>query len=35
MVSNKNLNPIATELFITGWKLNISQSYFAVQKILG
>ena len=40
MVSDKNLNPIVTELFITGRKLNISfafitQSHFAVQKILG
>ena len=38
MVSNKKLNPIVTELFITGGKLNISlvfitQSYFAVPKI--
>ena len=24
MLSNKKLNPIVTELFITGWKLNIS-----------
>ena len=34
---NKNLNPIVTELFITGRKINISlvfitQSYFAVPK---
>ena len=37
MLSNKNLNPIVTELFIRGRKLNISvvfitQSYFAVLK---
>ena len=37
MLSNKNLNPTVTELFITGTKLNISlvfitQSYFAVLK---
>ena len=37
MVSNKKLNPIVTELFIRGRKLNISlafisQSYFAVPK---
>ena len=37
MLSNKKLNPIVTELFIRGRKLNISlifitQSYFAVQK---
>ena len=37
-VSNKKLNPIVTELFIRGGKLNISlvfitQSYFAVPKI--
>ena len=37
MLSNKNLNPIVTELFIRGRKLNISlvfiaQSYFAVSK---
>ena len=37
MLSNKNLNPVATELFIRGRKLNISlafitQSYFAVPK---
>ena len=37
MLSNKTLDPIATELFIRGRKLNISlvfitQSYFAVQK---
>ena len=39
MHSNKKLNPIITELFIRGRKLNISlvfitQSYFAVLKIL-
>ena len=39
MLSNKKLNPIVTELFIRGRKLNISlvfitQSYFAVTKIL-
>ena len=39
MLSNKKLNPIVTELFFRGRKLNISlvfitQSYFAVQKIL-
>ena len=39
MLSNKNLNPIVTELFIRGKKLNISlliiaQSYFAVPKTL-
>ena len=38
MLSNKKLNPIVTELFIRGRKLNISpvfiiQSYFAVPKI--
>ena len=37
MLSNKNLNPIVTELLIRGRKLNISlisilQSYFAVPK---
>ena len=37
MLSNKTLNPIETELFIRGRKLNISlnfitQSYFAVPK---
>ena len=37
MLSNKKLNPIVTELFIRGIKLNISlvfntQSYFAVPK---
>ena len=39
MLSNKNLNPIVTELFIKGKKLNISlvfitQSYLLFQKIL-
>ena len=39
MHSNKKLNPIGTELFIGGTKLNnsfhfIKQSYFAVPKIL-
>ena len=38
-LSNEKLNPIVTELFIRGRKLNfslvfITQSYFAVQKIL-
>ena len=36
MLSNKKLNPIVTELFIIGRKLNISvfiiQSYFSVPK---
>ena len=37
MVSNKKLNPIATELFIKGRKVNtsivfITQSYFKVPK---
>ena len=37
MINNKKLNPIVTELFITGRKLNISivfitQSYFKVPK---
>ena len=37
MLSNKKLNPIITELFIRGRKLNISlffitQSYFTVRK---
>ena len=37
MLSNKKLNPIVTELFITGRKLNISHVfitslYFAVPK---
>ena len=39
ILSNKKLNPIVTELFIRGRKLNISfvfitQSYLAVQKLL-
>ena len=39
MFSNKKLNPIVTELFIRGRKLNVSvvfivQSYFAVPKII-
>ena len=39
MLSNKNLNPIVTELFIKGRKLNISlvfitQSYLLFQKLL-
>ena len=39
MPNNKNLNPVVTELFIRGRKLNtslvfITQSYFAVTKIL-
>ena len=39
MLSNKKLNPIATELFIRGRKLNISlvfitQSYLLFQKLL-
>ena len=39
MLSNKKLNPVVTEFFIRGRKLNISlafitQSYFAVPKIL-
>ena len=39
MLSNKKINPIVTELFIRGKKLNsslifITQSYFAVLKIL-
>ena len=38
MFNNEKLNPIVTELFIKGKKLNISlvfipQSYFAVPKI--
>ena len=38
MLSNKKLNPIITELFIKGRKLNISlvfitQSYFTLQNI--
>ena len=37
MINNKTLNPVVTELFITGRKLNISivfisQSYFKVPK---
>ena len=37
MLSNKNLNQIVTQLFITGWKLTIclvfiTQSHFAVPK---
>ena len=37
MISNKKLNPVVTELFIRGTKLNISilfitQSYFKVRK---
>ena len=37
MINNKNLNPIVTELFIRGRKLNISivfimESYFKVPK---
>ena len=40
VLSNKKLNPIVTELFIRGRKLNISlvfitQSYFAVPKNIG
>ena len=40
MFSNKKLNPIVTEIFIRGRKLNISlifitQSYFAVPKNIG
>ena len=39
MLCNKTLNPIVTELFITGRKLNfslafITQCYFAIPKIL-
>ena len=39
MLINKKLNPVVTELFIIGRKLNISlvfitQSYFAVPKII-
>ena len=39
MLSNKKLNPLVTEFFIRGRKLNISlvfitQSYFAVQKTI-
>ena len=37
MINNKKLNPVVTELFIRGRKLNIAivfstQSYFTVQK---
>ena len=37
MINNKKLNPVVTELFITGRKLNISivfitESYFKVSK---
>ena len=37
MLSNKKLNPVVTELFVRGRKLNIflvfiAQSYFAVPK---
>lgn len=37
IISNERLNPIVTELWIRGWKLNISlvfmtQSYFKVLK---
>ena len=37
MINNKNINPVVTELFIRGSKLNISivfvtQSYFKVPK---
>ena len=40
MINNKKLNPVVTELFIRGRKLNISiafitQSYFKVPKDLG
>ena len=40
MINNKRLNPIVTELFIRGRKLNISivfitQSYFKVPKDVG
>ena len=39
VLSNKQINPVVTELFIRGRKLNISlvfvtQSYFAMPKIL-
>ena len=39
MLTNKKLNPVVTELFIRGRKLNMSlafitQSYFTVPKIL-
>ena len=30
MLSNKKLNPIVTELFIRGTKLNISRFYYTV-----
>ena len=38
LISNKKLNPVVTELFYRGRKLNISlafitQSYFKVQKM--
>ena len=37
MISNKKISSVVTELFIRGWKLNISavfitQSYFQVPK---
>ena len=37
MISNKKLNPVVTELFVRGGKLNIpivfiTQSYFRVRK---
>ena len=32
MINNNKLNPIVTELFIRGRKLNITQSYFKVLK---
>ena len=40
MINNKKLNPVVTELFIRGRKLNISivfitQSYFKVSKDVG
>ena len=38
MISNKKLHPVVTELFISGWKLNISSyfllSYFVVPKVI-
>ena len=39
IINNKKLNPIVTELFVKGSKLNISivfvtQSYFKMQKML-
>ena len=39
MINNKKLNPVVTELFIRGRKINISivfitQSYFKVSKML-